>query len=612
MKHIRALALVLALLPSIAAAQTFPTVPSQTVIGRTAFGPGPAQAIPFSQLAASFCSTVTLTVKGCLPPPGATTGRYFGDNLLWNAIPSQQIVQGAGVTATGTCSGTALNCTINATAATQYVVPSRTAAAASDLSALSSIQTLGYTTPGDGGGATFKNIGAAPFTDSYITSFTIQGGSGYTNGGPYYGNLFSVGTKPYAIGTVTVAGGIFTAVDISGTPGGQCAVGDVLTFVGSAAAVGGVNGGMPAGGSGGSITVTGCSTPLGSFTDVVGNRFQIVTPNGANALQFGAKGDWNGVDAGATDNYNSLQALFWYAGFKSSVSFDSGGFWGGIANVPQGSYLACGTGLKPLIIPNGVRVTGAHGTASTIKFCTAWDATTYQITLGDNNWHFACFNTSLYHMELRSDSGTQYMVYSSCGQDFAGLYQTYIYSNSASARPCIHYEKGFGGATLFTIRDVSCSANSNSAQIRIGNTIASGMNVGSTMVEITNVSAGANSAAAGNHQTATSLLIQGGFVNVNRYHFESTGGGITVDVGATGNGDYITIANVNGGGLPVYAPCPGQIILTGINIPNNTLLTQIQGPSNCATVVANGQAAGVDYGSSIQQPARFNPSYTSL
>jgi hypothetical protein len=617
MKHIRSLIAAALLIAGItpAIAQTFPTVPSQTVIGRTAFGTGPAQAIPFSQLAASFCSTVTLTVKGCLPAPGATTGRYFGDNLSWNAVSPQQIVQGTGVTATGTCSGTSLNCTISATAATQYVLPSRAAAAASDLSALSSIQTLGYATPGDGGGATFKNIGSGPFIDSYITSFTITGGSGYTNGGPYYGNLFSDGAKPFAIGLVTVAGGAFTAVDVSGTPGGQCAVGDVLAFVGSAAAVAAPNSGMPAGGTGGSITVTGCSPPLGSFTDAVGNRFQIVTPNGANAFQFGAKGDWNGVDAGTTDNFNSLQALFWYAGFKSSYSYDGGGFWGGIAHIPQGSFMACGTGLKPLIVPNGVRVVGAHGTASAIKFCTTWDVGTYQVTLGDNNWHFACFNPSLYHLALRSDSGTQYMVYSSCGQDYAGVYQTYIYSNGAGGtRPCIHYEKGFGGATVFVIRDVSCSANSNSAQIWIGNTIASTMNLGSTMVEITNISAGANSGPTGNHQTQTSLLIQGGFVNVNRYHFEATAGGITVDVGVTGNAEHITIQNVNGGGLPVYAPCPGMITLTGINVLGNTTISQVQGASAaCAGItVLNGQVGGVNYTSAIRQPAHFSPNYTSF
>jgi hypothetical protein len=616
MKMVRQIALVIATLAGLAPSwsQTFPTVPSQTVIGRTAFGTGPAQAIPFSQLSAQFCTTFTLTLKGCVPPPGTTTGRYLSDDIAapWKALSTQQIVQGAGVTATGTCSGTALNCTINATAATQYVVPSRAAAAASDLSALSSIQTLGYATPGDGGGATFKNIGSGPFIDSYITTFTITGGSGYTNGGPYYGNIFVTGTKPFSVGTVTVAGGVFTAVDIAGTPGLQCAVGDVLAFSGSAAAIPPPNSGMPAGGTGGSITVTGCSTPLGSFTDAVGTRWQIVTPNGANAFQFGAKGDWNGVDAGTTDNFHSLQALFWYSGFKSSYSYDGGGFWGGVAHIPQGAFMACGTGLKPLIVPMGVKVQGAHHSASSIKFCTTWDAATYQVTLGDNNWHFSCFGNSLHHLQLRSDSGTQYMVYSNCGQDYAGLYQTFIFSNGASLRPCLHYEKGFGGASTFVIRDVTCAANSNAPQVWLGNSIASGMNLGTTMVEVTNLVAGANSGPTGNHQTEVALQINGGWVNVNRFHFESIAGGIRVAIGVTGNAEHVTIQNVNGGGLPVYAPCPGMIILDGVNVPGNTTISQVQQSGSCATTVLNGQAAGVNYAPGIRQPAVFDPSYHSF
>lgn len=490
---------------------------------------------------------------------------------------------------------------------------SRAYAATLNLSSFSSISTLGYAIPGDGGHAVFRKVGAGVgFIDSFITTFTITGGSGYTNGGPYYGNLFSSGTKSFAIGTVTVAGGAFTAVNIDGTPSNQCVVGDIYSFVGSAAAVGGVNGGMPAGGTGGAITVTGCSTALGSFIDAGGTRWQIVTQPWPNILQFGAKGDWNGTDAGTTDNFNAIQAALWYAGFKTSTSFDSGGFWGGRVDVPQGSYMALGTGLKPIIVPNGVVVWGAHGTASTIKFGTAWDATTYQLTLGDNNWHFACFNSSLYHMELRADSGTQYMTYSNCGQDFAGLYQTYIYSNGASTRPCLHYEKGYGGATVFVIRDVSCSANSNSQMFWLGNTIASGMNLGSTMVEVTNISAGGNSGPSGNHQTVEALLINGGFVNVNRFHFEAAAGGIRVAVGVTGNDETITIQNVNGGGLPVFAPCPGLIILDGINTPGNTVISQVQSSSVCTNVVTNGQAGGVSYNNRIRQPAYFNPNFTTF
>src|SRR5690242_17732106 len=96
---IRALAFTFALLPPFAAAQTFPTVPSQTVIGRTAFGTGPAQAIPFSTITANLCNTFTLTLKGCVPAPGSTTGRYLSDDIAtpWKALPTQQVVAGTGV-----------------------------------------------------------------------------------------------------------------------------------------------------------------------------------------------------------------------------------------------------------------------------------------------------------------------------------------------------------------------------------------------------------------------------------------------------------------------------------------------------------------------------------
>jgi hypothetical protein len=65
MKMVRQIILVIAALAGIAPAfaQTFPTVPQNTVIGRTAFGTGPSQPIPFAQITAQICNTVTLTVK---------------------------------------------------------------------------------------------------------------------------------------------------------------------------------------------------------------------------------------------------------------------------------------------------------------------------------------------------------------------------------------------------------------------------------------------------------------------------------------------------------------------------------------------------------------------
>ncbi len=57
----RALVALLALLPVVAAAQTFPTVPSGTVIGRTAVGTGPSQAIPITTLISTMLNPLTVT-----------------------------------------------------------------------------------------------------------------------------------------------------------------------------------------------------------------------------------------------------------------------------------------------------------------------------------------------------------------------------------------------------------------------------------------------------------------------------------------------------------------------------------------------------------------------
>lgn len=518
---------------------------------------------------------------------GSLNGSTTSDIALVACTASYQITKWV--------SGTGWQCGINP------VLPSRATAATLNLAAYPVVTTQGYANPGDGGGATLRNVAAAPFIDSYITSFTITPGSAYTNG-TYYGVLFQTGTKPYAIGVVTVSGGAITTVDISNTPGNQCAAGDVLTMVGNA----------PPGGSGGSITVTGCSAPLGSFTDSASTHFQIVTAPWPNVLQFGAKGDWNGVDGSATDNFNGIQSCYWYAGFKSSTSFDSGGFWGGRCDFPQGSYMACGTGLKPLILPQGVSSWGTSGSGSTISFCSAWDASTVQLELGDPNGHFACFNTELHHISLRSSSGTAYMVHSNCAQDFGGLYQTYFYSNGSSGRPCLHYEKGYGGASTFILRDVSCSANSNFAMFWIGNTVASGLNVGSTMIEMTNVVMGGSSAVGGSHQTGPGILINGGFVNVDRFHFESMPSGVNVAIPATGNGDIVTIRNGNGGSSVVAVPCIGAVVLDGTNLSGNTVISQIQAASTCTNTINNGQSGGVSYNPAVVQPAIFNPSYHSF
>ncbi|WP_157158780.1 hypothetical protein [Bradyrhizobium genomosp. III] len=66
-------ALLFALLPDIGTAQTFPTVPANSVIGRLGNGPGPAQAIPNSQLFSANLFDLISTTPGRIPCRGAST-----------------------------------------------------------------------------------------------------------------------------------------------------------------------------------------------------------------------------------------------------------------------------------------------------------------------------------------------------------------------------------------------------------------------------------------------------------------------------------------------------------------------------------------------------------
>lgn len=128
MKHVRRITVVagiLALLPVVAAAQTFPTVPSNTVIGRLAVGTGPAQAIPFATLFSSALFDATLgSTRGMIPyrgvggwtglPPGASGSLLqsggAGADPSWLALPLSVAKGGTGqVTATAARASSGLN-----------------------------------------------------------------------------------------------------------------------------------------------------------------------------------------------------------------------------------------------------------------------------------------------------------------------------------------------------------------------------------------------------------------------------------------------------------------------------------------------------------------------
>lgn len=482
-------------------------------------------------------------------------------------------------------SGTGWQCGTNA------VLPSRAVAASLNLSAFTSVATLGYATPGDGGQSVFKNITTNPVIDSFITSFTITAGSGYTNGS-FFGVVWTTGTKSFAVGTATVSGGAVTAVNVAGTPSNQCKVGDVFTS-------------SLAGGSGASITITGCSSPLGSFNDTASNHFQIVPYVFVNAYQFGAVGDWNGTDAGATDNFNSLQAMSWYAGFMNQHNSGNGGFWGSRIILPQGTFMACGAGNVPLIVAYGTIFEGVSSQGSVVKMCDSFNSTTNFVELCDPNWHFACLDSGLRNIQLfatraAASAAGFAMVHSNNTQDFGGLDHVYLYGG---LRQCAFFEKGYGGASTVQIHHVSCSTDSASAQIQIGSV---SNNYGTTIINMQDIILGGSS-SGGTYQTGSGILILGGFVEVNGVHCESMPVCIEVNNSAAVANGMVSITNINSGsGAPAPA-CTGQIQLDSTNTVLNTLITMVPQQSSCTNTITNGVSGGNNFlgtvGKTITCPA---------
>jgi hypothetical protein len=204
-----------------------------------------------------------VTGRVILAPPGETmtplpsAANRAGQNLCFDSSGNPKacaitsagtIAAGNGISVTGTNPATiSANLTgvspivvtpgasdsIGCPTCSTTVITSRSAALALNLSAVSTITTQGYATAGDGGGATFKNVGTAPFTDSGLALGSgccfIAAGTSYTPG-TYLGVQLSGGTGTGAVATIFVgAGGFVTGFIVTGTGGNGYKVGDVLT-----------------------------------------------------------------------------------------------------------------------------------------------------------------------------------------------------------------------------------------------------------------------------------------------------------------------------------------------------------------------------------------------
>lgn len=476
-------------------------------------------------------------------------------------------------------SGTGWQCGINP------VLPSRATASSLDLSAHSVVRTLGYATAGDGGGATFVKVApGTSFKDSYILTGTIAGGSGYTNG-TYLGVPMGGGVGVGCRGKVTVAGGVVSAVDLTGGFCNGYAVGNVLTPLTSS--IGGT-------GSGATFTVVTISTALGSFTDTVGNLWQYAVDIGnvPNVRQFGAKLDWNGVDASATNDLNS---------FKSALAFMSTTFSGSAAIVnggtlfiPKGAAYLCASPAQfaTVQVPDGVILKGAgvYG-GTTLKQCTGASSAEHFISLCDPNSQFGQFGCKLEDLALvmtgTSAVGTA-AVYSNSGQQFPLLNNVYI---QPVGRQCVKYEIGKGGASNAIFENIDCERADSTTNVGFSG------NSSGTQIVLRNWVFGCAPGNCGASAYAINM-VAGNFI-VENFHIEQHVDGINAATTASSNLSVIRSGTIVSG-------CVNGITLQATN-PNNTVLVEnIESSCSTATVL-NGHGGGSNVTGHILAQRVFNP-----
>lgn len=482
------------------------------------------------------------------------------------------------------------------------VLPSRAVAQTLDLSAFSAVRTLGYYTPGDGGGGVFqKQPPGTSFIDQNLanTPCTIAGGSGYTNG-TYYGTFLTGGSGTLAFAVVTVSGGAVTAVDVTYSPGNKYKVGDVLSA--TAASIGGT-------GSGFTCTVNAIVSAKASFNDaaLTPNPWQYVVDSGSvpNTRQFGAKID------GTTDDFASIQSALFFANYSTSAAVGGvTGYWGGKVLQPKGASRVCGTTTVSLVVPQGVRFVGEGTYASTLGVCSTFFAATHFIELCNPNWHFACFDARVEAMVLAVDRAQSAnaniaMVHSNNVQHTGGLVQVYILAGN---RTCFFYQKGYGGASYVTAEDIECGYNGSNFGIRIGDSTASGMNVSGTVFDMNKMVVGGASTAPLASQAA--FVIQGGLVQIRNSHSEQIPQGIVIDSqGASVASTMVKISNYNAGTGSV--PCTGTVQFNATNTIGNTIMEMIPGGS-CTNVVTNGMTGGANLTTGIIQQTKFTPNATTF
>jgi hypothetical protein len=597
MRKIALVVACLALLPIAAEAQ-IPrfTLPANTVVGRSGIDTGPAEPIPFSKL-------IALMMSGPLSIPSVNTNSIvFKGSISGQATVQAQAVAGTPALLLPNTAGTLpssatapivldpvtgiLSCPTCATStsAASPIIATRALAQTLNLSAFTGIVTTGYAAAGDGGGATFQNVGATQFIDSNICNYTTAGGSGYTNG-TYTFVTLTGGTGKAFYANITVSGGAVTNVlKIFNAGGFGYTNGDVLTT--SAGNIGGT-------GSGFSITVTCTTSIFASFTDAVGNHFQYVPTSTIDPRQFGVKMDWFGVDGSATDNSSQLQAAFNFASYSLSTLAPGGGGNSAGAKVlmPNGVAMVCSQALQ---MWHSTQLQGQGLVNSGIHMCDSFSLTGANfITIGDSNAHLACFGSLISDIDISATitpgaSASTYMLFTNCAQQGILLSNVAIY---AGKRGCLDLETGWGGAAVLYFRGVFCTLTASTASEGIK------VNYGTTLIHFLDTIIEASSF------TGTAMNALGGIITLDNFHSEGISSPLVVNL-TTANHSLTLMHSSGGGG------CVNLVTLAVGNTPGNFALFDAQ-KNGCSTnLVFDTQPSGSSRSADAKPSAgwiSFNP-----
>lgn len=418
-------------------------------------------------------------------------------------------------------SGTGWQCGINP------VLPSRAIAAGLNLSAFTSVATLGYTTPGDGGGATYANVGSAGLLDTTPTFTRTNSGTGCTNQAATVEGFVATSSTSIGMGTlslVTIVGNVVTAAPFS-SPGAGYAVGETVV----------VSPNLPGCSVQPLWTVASVSAATCSFTDTAGNHWQEqIVGNRINALACGVKNDWTGAkgDAGSTNNTVPLQNALWFAYGQGLNTISNHNInQGAIVVLPPKNIMTCAFNL-----PEGVTLEGAGRYSTNLKDCDSEPAANNFITVGDSALLISCFGSII--RDLGVDPGAQTatpsantaIVFSNCIQQ-----QTFMERvlTAGGGRSCVNLQVGYGGAEGIGLHDIECGTATATNPGMIINYASAILDMQHIVIE------------TGANLTATGMAISSGSVNLRGFHSEGYTSPILLNVSA--NNGLSSFHNIGGG-----------------------------------------------------------------